>query len=99
VLRGVEAMPIARMVPGHGPVMTDHSYTRAVRLLIETALDRVEAMVREGRNLQQVQDALNLDDVRALVPPWNDAAAEDWTYTQRTLAERAFMGLRGQGGR
>jgi hypothetical protein len=23
---------------------------------------------------------------------------EDWDYTRRTLAERAFMGLRGQGG-
>jgi glyoxylase-like metal-dependent hydrolase (beta-lactamase superfamily II) len=99
VLRGVEAMPIAKMVPGHGPVMTDHSYTRAVRLLIETALQRVEAMVREGRNQQQVQDGLNLDDVRARVPQWSGASAEDWTYSQRTLAERAFMGVRGQGGR
>jgi len=34
------------------------------------------------------------------VPEWSGAAVsdEDWTYTKRTLAERAFMGLRGQGG-
>ena len=36
---------------------------------------------------------------RARVPDWNGPAVsdEDWTYTRRTLAERAFMGLRGQG--
>jgi len=99
VLRQIEAIPIAKLVPGHGPVMTDHNYTRAVRLLVETALERVEAMIRAGDNLQQVQDGLNLDDVRARIPVWADATAEDWTYTQRTLAERAFVGLRGQGGR
>jgi glyoxylase-like metal-dependent hydrolase (beta-lactamase superfamily II) len=99
VLRGIEAIEIAKMVPGHGPVMTDHSYTRSVRLLIETTLERVEAMVREGRNLQQVQDGLNLDDVLAQVPVWQSASEEDWTYTRRTLAERAFLGVRGQGGR
>lgn len=101
VLRAIEAIPIAKMVPGHGPVMTDHSYTSAVRTLMETTLTRVEAMVREGRNLAQVQDGLNVDDARALVPEWNGpgVAEEDWTYTRRTLAERAFVGLRGQGGR
>ncbi|GAN00385.1 Zn-dependent hydrolases [alpha proteobacterium U9-1i] len=101
VLRQIEAMPIAKLVPGHGPVMTDHSYTRAVGALMEATLTRVEAMVREGKTLAQVQDDLNLDDVRAAVPVWNgpDVPDDDWTYTRRTLAERAFVGLRGQGGR
>ena len=56
--------------------------------------------MRKGRSLAEVQDELNLDDVRARVPDWNGVAvsAEDWTYTRRTLAERAFVGLRGQGG-
>lgn len=99
VLRQLEEIPIAKMVPGHGPVMTDHAYTRAVRMLIETTLTRVQAMVREGRNLQQVQDGLNLDDVLAQVPAWRDVTADDWTFTRRTLAERAFIGVRGQGGR
>jgi glyoxylase-like metal-dependent hydrolase (beta-lactamase superfamily II) len=101
VLRELEAVPVASIVPGHGPVMTDHAYTRDVRALIEAALVRVEALVRKGRTLAQVQDELNLDDVRARVPDWSGAAvsADDWTYTRRTLAERAFAGIRGQGGR
>ena len=101
VLREIEAMPTAAIVPGHGPVMKDYEYTRAMRALIDAALDRVEAMVRSGRTLAQVQDELDLDDVRARVPEWNGPGVtdEDWEYTRRTLAERAFVGLRGQGGR
>ncbi|HEY7752235.1 MAG TPA: MBL fold metallo-hydrolase [Steroidobacteraceae bacterium] len=100
VLRDIEAMPATAIVPGHGPVMNDHGYTRALRTLLDTTLDRVESMVRAGRTLAQVQEELNLEDVRAQVPEWNgpEVAPEDWEYTRRTLAERAFMGLRGQGG-
>jgi cyclase len=99
VLRALEAYPIDYLVPGHGPVFRDHAYTRAVRTLMETTVQRVEALARQGRNLQQVQDELNLDDVRAQLPEWQGASADDWTYTRRTLAERAFVGVRGQGGR
>jgi cyclase len=100
VLRDLEALPAVAIVPGHGPVQADHAYTRAVRELLEETLERVEELVRAGRSLAEVQEALDLDDVRARVPDWHGAAVsdEDWTYTRRTLAERAFMGLRGQGG-
>jgi glyoxylase-like metal-dependent hydrolase (beta-lactamase superfamily II) len=100
VAHALETVPAALIVPGHGPVMTDHSYTRTIADLLDTALARVEALVRKGRSLAQVQDELNLDDVRARVPEWNGAGVseDDWTYTHRTLAERAFVGLRGQGG-
>jgi len=96
----LEVVPAAFIVPGHGPVMTDHAYTRAIADLLDTALARVEALVRKGRSLAQVQDELNLDDVRARVPEWRGAGVgeDDWTYTRRALAERAFVGLRGQGG-
>ena len=51
--------------------MTDHAYTRAVRELLEATLARVEALVRRGRTLPQVQDELDLDDMRARVPGWS----------------------------
>jgi glyoxylase-like metal-dependent hydrolase (beta-lactamase superfamily II) len=101
VAHELEAVPAAYIVPGHGPVMIDHAYTRSIADLLDTTLARVEALVRRGRSLAQVQDELDLDDVRARVPAWSgpDVSEEDWTYTRRTLAERAFVGLRGQGGR
>jgi hypothetical protein len=78
-----------------------HGYTRALRAVLEATLTRVETMVRAGRTMAQVQDELNLDDVRGLVPEWSrpGVSAEDWDHTRRTLAERAFVGIRGQGGR
>lgn len=101
VLRRIEAFPVAQLVPGHGPVMRDHAYTRAVRALLEAALQRVNAMILAGRTLAQIQESLDLDDVRAAVPAWTrpGVSADDWTYTRRTLAERCWVGLRGQGGR
>lgn len=101
VLRDLEDVPADFVVPGHGPIMTDHGYTRAVRELLEAALARVEALVRRGRSLAQVQDELALDDLRGRVPDWNGPRVSDadWDYTRRALAERAFAGIRGQGGR
>jgi glyoxylase-like metal-dependent hydrolase (beta-lactamase superfamily II) len=100
VVRDLGALPAALIVPGHGPVMTDHSYAQTIADLLDTTLVRVEALVRRGRTLAQVQDELMLDDFRARVPDWSGTGVseDDWKYTRRTLAERAFMGLRGQGG-
>jgi glyoxylase-like metal-dependent hydrolase (beta-lactamase superfamily II) len=49
VLRQLEAVPIAVMVPGHGPVMRDHAYTRQVRALLEAVTSRVDAAVARCR--------------------------------------------------
>ena len=99
VLRDLEAVPAAMIVPGHGPVMTDHAYTRAVRELMEATLTRVEALVRAGRNLAQVQDELNLDDVRARVPEWNGpgVSEEDWVATQARARRARVRGHPGPG--
>ena len=97
VLRGIEAMPVAALVPGHGPVQRDHAYTSQVRELLERVTSRVEAMAREGRTLEQIQATFEADDLRKGV--WADPALdEDWKVTMTTLIERAWRGVRGQGG-
>jgi cyclase len=96
VLRDIEAIPIAALVPGHGPVMRDHAYTRQVRELMETVVARVDALVRQGKTLEQIQAGIELDDLRR--PPWNGADDdEDWKVTVNALVERAWRGVRGQG--
>jgi glyoxylase-like metal-dependent hydrolase (beta-lactamase superfamily II) len=97
VLRGIEATPVAALVPGHGPVQRDHAYTRQVRELLERVTSRVEAMAREGRTLEQIQATFEADELRKGV--WADPALdEDWKVTMTTLIERAWRGVRGQGG-
>jgi len=99
VLRELEAVPIAGLVPGHGPVMHDHSYTRQVRQLLEAATSRVAAMAREGMTLDQIQNAISLDDVRRRTPAWQPGELDaDWTANLKALVERAWRGVRGQGG-
>jgi cyclase len=99
VLRELETIPIAALVPGHGPVMHDHTYTRQVRELLEAATSRVAAMAREGKTLDQIQSTLTLDDIRARTPAWQalDLKA-DWEANTKALVERAWRGVRGQGG-
>ncbi|MGH7631924.1 MAG: hypothetical protein ACREOF_21525 [Gemmatimonadales bacterium] len=97
-MRRLEAVPIAVMVPGHGPVMRDHGYTRQVRRLLEAVTSRVDSTARRGMTLDQVQAAINLDDVRRATPVWQGPERdEDWRYTVTTLTERAGRGVRGQG--
>ena len=98
VLRDLERIPVKALVPGHGPVMRDHTYTRQVRELIQRTNAGVAAMLRRGTPVEQIQDSLTLEDVRRAVPAWTGADRdEDWDYIRRTLIERAWRGVRGQG--
>jgi glyoxylase-like metal-dependent hydrolase (beta-lactamase superfamily II) len=98
VLRRLEALPVAALVPGHGPVMSDHSYTRQVRALLEAVTTRVDSMARLGMTLDQVQAAIDLDDIRRATPAWQGARHDaDWKLTLTMLTERAWRGVRGQG--
>jgi len=99
VLRQIEAIPVAALVPGHGPVMRDHTYTRQVRGLLEAAASRVDTLARRGRTLEQVQDSVTLSDVRAQVAAWRAPELDaDWRASIRVLVERVWRGIRGQGG-
>ncbi|MGH7579475.1 MAG: MBL fold metallo-hydrolase [Gemmatimonadales bacterium] len=98
VLKRLETVPVASLVPGHGPVMRDHTYTRQVRELLERATSGVEAMLRRGTPIERIQDSLRLEDVRREVPAWTGKELDaDWDYIVRTVIERAWRGVRGQG--
>ena len=98
VLRDLETVEIATMVPGHGPVMHDHTYTRQVRALMEAVTSRVTAAARAGRTLEQAQAEVDLEDIRQSVPAWARADQKaDWQEIIKVLVERAWRGVRGQG--
>ena len=98
VLRDLEAIPVAVLVPGHGPVMRDHGYTRLVREMMEAVTARVDTAVRRGFTLEQVQDSVTLEDFRKRWPAEDsEAHRDDWRTIVRVLVERAWRGVRGQG--
>jgi cyclase len=99
VLQRLESVPAKALVPGHGPVMRDFRYVRQVRGMLEAATSRVAALALKGRTLEQVQDSVTLEDVRRAVPVWQDPKLDaDWKDNTRVLVERAWRGVRGQGG-
>lgn len=98
VLKDLEATPVSALVPGHGPVMRDHAYTKKLRETFETVLERVEALVRQGRTLDQIQAEIDLGDLRANYLIWSENVSDDdWKTVTSVLVERAFRGVRGQG--
>lgn len=98
VLRDLERLPVTALVPGHGPVMRDHGYTRSMRELLQAVTSRVRDLVRLGRPVEWIQDSLRVDDIRRRVPAWAGAEHDaDWDYIVRTVVERAWRGVRGQG--
>jgi len=98
VLRSLDAHPATTLVPGHGPVLRDRAYLRQVRALLEASNARVEEKVRAGHTLEQIQEEVTLDDLRRSCPAWTPASLdEDWRETVKSLVERSFRGVRGQG--
>lgn len=98
VLSELERLPVVAIVPGHGPVLRDHDYTRQVRGLLESAVQQVDSLVRQGRTLVEVQDAVTLDAERAAVPVWNTPRVGGlWPLVVRPLIERVWRDIRGAG--
>jgi hypothetical protein len=97
VLRELEALPVSALVPGHGPVMRDHAYTRQVRELLETTLARVEALAVQGKTVDQIKKAVDLQDLRGRFVVGEDpTAAYFWDYSIKdALVERSYRCLAG----
>jgi predicted alpha/beta superfamily hydrolase/glyoxylase-like metal-dependent hydrolase (beta-lactamase superfamily II) len=96
VLRDLEAMPVAAIMPGHGPVMHDHTYTHAMRGLIDGVSSQVATMLSQGLTLAQMQERVDATSLRAASPAWAGADLdEDWKITVRALVDRAWHALRG----
>lgn len=76
VLRSLERLPVRVLIPGHGPVLADHSHTRAIRELFETAARRMDSLLRLGRTQLQAQQQLDLSDLRQRFVKDGDVGAE-----------------------
>ena len=79
VLKRIEQLPVKAMVPGHGLVQHDHSYTRLLRELMVTATSRMDSMYRTGTTRDSAQKYLNVEDLRSkFVKPGDAEAVALW---------------------
>lgn len=96
VLRDIESERIAAIMPGHGPVMRDLSYVRAVHALIDGVTSQVATFLARGMTLDQMQQSVDVTQLRAGSPAWSGGALDnDWKATVRALVDRAWHELRG----
>jgi cyclase len=97
VLGDIEKISVNAVVLGHGPVQTDHQYTRQMRELLTTTLERVEAMVRNGKTLDEIQAELNMNDLYKGVWDRGEVGKPVWNAIINMLVERAWRAVRGNG--
>jgi cyclase len=72
-------MNAAIIIPGHGPVMRDHSYLELVRDLTAATYSRVKALADKGLTLDEVQKQIDLNDFKAkFVPDGNPTLERNW---------------------
>ena len=77
--------------------MRDHAYTRTVREVFETTRDRIEALYRQGKNLDEAQTAVDIADQRPRFlnrqgKPYSEPVWQGWT---KTLVERMTQCVHG----
>ena len=59
-MRTIEGMDLTRIVPGHGPVMTDKQYTRDVAEVLESISRQAKAAYRPGMTAQELREKIDL---------------------------------------
>jgi glyoxylase-like metal-dependent hydrolase (beta-lactamase superfamily II) len=92
VLRELEAIPIVALVPGHGPVQHDHTYTRLVRELMDSTIARTRGIILRAGTVDSVKKNLDLSDFRSrFVQPDDTLARVLWDESIKdALAGRAY---------
>ena len=98
VIEDIEKMPLNAIVTGHGPVLTDLSYTKLLREFFGAAISKVNKALAEGLTLNQLKATADFSEFRKGV--WQksaDAPDSDWEAIINALIDRAWKCVRGQG--
>ena len=95
----IEKLPLNMIVPGHGPVLNDLSYTKLLREFFGAAITKVQKALADGLTLNQLKASADFSAFRKGV--WQrspEAPDADWDAVTTALIDRAWKCVRGQGG-
>jgi len=96
VLRDIESERVTALMPGHGPVMRDMAYVRAVHALIDGVTSQVATFLGLSMTLDEIQQKIDVSHLRGGSSAWSAVALDDdWKATVHALVERAWHELRG----
>ncbi|MBX3174488.1 MAG: MBL fold metallo-hydrolase [Gemmatimonadaceae bacterium] len=90
ILKELETYRVAALVPGHGPVMSDHRFTRNVREAFEMTRHQLDSLLRLGYTMAEAADSVNLMSLRHKfwVPAGRPVLEPFWRDWVRNLASQ-----------
>ncbi|MGZ5106113.1 MAG: MBL fold metallo-hydrolase [Usitatibacter sp.] len=95
VLRRIEAMDAAAIVPGHGPVMRDRKYLVEVAELMESIDSQVRAAYQPGKPLADVRKDVDLAAFRAAIAGDDPILRANFDAMADSAVARAWQERRG----
>lgn len=99
VLTQIGEIPATLIVPGHGAIQHDHNYLLQMRELLHAANTETATLVRQGFSLEEIQKRVKLEKFQTGCWDTKDTAVRsEWSLIIKTLVDRCFKGVRGQGG-
>jgi hypothetical protein len=97
VLRRIEAMDTAAIVPGHGPVMRDKKYVVDIAELMESVMKQARAAYRPGITVEELRAKIDVEPFKQRIAGGNAFIEANFNAMVKTSAvARAWQELAGQ---
>ena len=96
VLRTLEEMAPATIVPGHGPVMHDLGYVRTLASLLESIDRQARAAYHPGATLEELRPRINLASFRETIAHGDPFIAANFDAMMDSAVDRMWQELAGQ---
>ena len=97
VLRKIESMDAAVIVPGHGPIMRDRAYLVQVAELMESIDRQVRSAYQPGASLEEVRGKVDLGPFRARIAGDDPVLRANFdAMVAGSAVARAYQAVRGE---
>ena len=96
VMRELERMDVTRIVPGHGPVLTDKQYIRDLAEVFETIEKQARAAYHRGMTADQLREKIDLTAIAERFAHGETFIRANFNAQMRSAVERMWEELSGE---
>lgn len=79
------------LIPGHGPIFRGKEQLHKVRKMVQTVINRVDAGISAGWTLEQIQEQIDLSDLRQELAGDDPVAQRNFDGFLPPLVERVYL--------
>ena len=96
VLKKLDALDAAAVIPGHGPVQHDHAALTRLASLLGAVAAQVEPLARAGSSLEEIRKKIDVEEFRRAYSAGDPGRATDFErFFLDPIVDRAFQEARG----